>query len=196
MDDKEKEEKKEEEKDPKKEKKKENLSPQDEQLKQIEDEIKGLLEDMKVMLGDENVPDVKVVSSNKISKKKVLLFQFIEWLLSIAILVGLTGYVKWFRCEELYTYFIVIGGLTIIEFIISYLINRFMVKLIFYSFGAILLLPTIIAFVMGGLLIPLLGTIDVGRLILVGILYMIVKRIIMRLIKGNNSSFRIRTIKK
>ena len=49
---------------------------------------------------------------------------------------------------------------------------------------------------MGGLLIPLLGTIDVGRLILVGILYMIVKRIIMRLIKGNNSSFRIRTIKK
>lgn len=195
MDDKEKE-KKEEEKETKKEKKKESLSPQDEQLKQLEDEIKGLLEDMKIMVGDDNVPDVKVVSSNKISKKKILLFQLIEWLLSIAILVGLTGYVKWFRCEKLYNYFIVIGGLTIIEFIISYLVNRFMVKAIFYSFGIIMLLPTVIAFTLGALLIPLVGTIDFGKLILVGILYMLVKRIIMRFIKGNNSSIKIKTIKK
>lgn len=189
--DKEKNNKQEEEKNEKKE-----TSSQDEQLKQLEDEIQKMLDDMKVVLGDNQVPDVKVISSNKVSKKKILLFQAIEVLISILILIGLTGYIKWFRCDKLYDYFIIIGGITIIEFVLGYLINRFCVKAIFFSFGLITLVPTIVAFVFAALLIPLIGTISAGKLVLVGLLYMIAKRIIMRLIKGNNSSFRIKTIKK
>ena len=176
--------------------KKEEESSQDKQLKELEDEISKLLEDMKLVMGEESVPDVKVVSSNKISKKKILLFQLIEVLVSIAILVGLTGYISWFRCEKLYYYFIVIGGISILEFVLGYLVNRFLVKMIFYSFGLIMLVPTIVAFVLAGFIIPLFGTINIGRLVLVGVLYMIVKRILMRIIKGGNSSFRIKTIKK
>lgn len=169
---------------------------QDEQLKQLEDEIKNMLEDMKVVLGDDAVPDVKIVSTQKVSKKKILLFQLIEVLLSIGILVGLTGYISWFKCDKLYFYFIVIGGMTIIEFILGYIVNRFMVKAIFYSFGLVMLVPSVIAFIFAGLLIPLVGAIDIGKLLIVCVLYMIIKRIIMRLIKGNNSSFRIQTIRK
>ena len=175
---------------------KESESPQEKQLKELEDEISKLLDDMKVVLGEDSVPDVKVVSSNKISKKKILLFQLIEVFVSIAILVGLTGYIKWFRCDELYYYFIVIGGISILEFILGYLVNRFFVKQIFYSFGLLMLVPTIITFILAGFLIPLFGTINIGKLVLVGILYMIVKRILMKIIKGNNSSFRINKIKK
>lgn len=180
----------------KEEKKKEEESSQDKKLKELEDEITKLLDDMKVVLGDDQVPDVKVVSSNKVSSKKLLLFQLIEVLISIAILVGLTGYISWFRCEELYSYFIVIGSMTIVEFILGFIINKFFVKAIFYSFGAILLVPTIIVFVVAGFVIPLFGTINIAQLIIVGILYMIAKRITMRFIKGDNSSFRITTIKK
>ena len=58
-----------------------------------------------------------------------------------------------------------------------------------------MLAPSIISFTIAGFLIPLVGTINIGKLMLVGILYMIVKRVLMRIIKGNNSSFRIKTIK-
>ena len=177
-----------------KEDKKEESS-QEKQLKELEEEISKLLDDMKVVLGDDQVPDIKVVSSNKIGWKKVFLFQVIEVLISIVILVGLTGYIKWFRCDELYKYFIVIGSMTIIEFILGFVVNRFLLKAIFYSFGTVLLIPSVVAFTLAGFLIPLVGSIDITLLIIVAILYMIAKRIIMRFIKGDNSSFRIKTVK-
>ena len=185
-----------EEKDKEEEKKDNKPITQDEQLKQLEDEIKNLLDDMKLVLGEEGVPDVKVISSKKISKKKLLLFQFIEVLLSIGILVGLTGYISWFRCDKLYYYFIVIGGMSILDFALSYIINRFFVRVIFYTFGLVMIVPAIVVFILSGLVIPLFGTIDIGRLILVAILYIVVKRLIMFFIKGNNSNFHIQTIKK
>ena len=178
-----------------KEDKKKDESSQEKQLKELEEEISKLLDDMKVVLGDDQVPDVKVVSSNKIGWKKVFLFQVIEVLVSIVIMIGLTGYIKWFRCDELYKYFIVIGGMILIEFILGFVVNRFLLKAIFYSFGTVLLVPSIVAFTLAGFLIPLVGTIDVSLLIIVAILYMIAKRIIMRFIKGDNSSFRIKTVK-
>ena len=176
--------------------KKQEESSDEKKLKELEEEISKLLDDMKVVLGDNEVPDVKVMSSNKVSGKKLILFQLIEVIVSIAILVGLTGYISWFRCDELYSYFIVIGGMTIIEFVLSYIINKFFLKAIFFSFGAILLVPTVAVFILAGFIIPLFGTIDISRLIIVGILYMISKRIIMRFIKGDNASFKIKTIKK
>lgn len=191
MEDKDKEKKEE-----KEEKKEKPDNSQDEQLKQLEKEIENLLDDMKLALGDDNVPNIKIISAEKPSKKKVLLLMLIELLVSVALMVGLTGYIKWFRSDKLYIYFLVIFGIGLLDILGTWIINRFFVKATFYSFGTVYLVPKVVIFVLTGFIVPLLGTFDISRMIIVSILYIIIKSIIMKFIRGNKSNISFNAIHK
>ena len=179
-----------------KEKKEKDDNSQDQQLKDLEKEIQNLLDDMKVALGDEQVPDIKIISAQKPNKKKMMLFMLLELLISIALMVGLTGYIKWFRCDHLYIYFLVILGIGILDVLGYWVINRFFVKWLFYSFGSLFLVPKILIFVLTGFIVPLFGTLDIARMLIVALLYTVIKSIIMRIVRGNKTNISFNAIRK
>src|SRR5574344_2057024 len=107
----------------KKDKEKNKLGKsQEEQLKDVEKELKNMIEDMKVVMGD-NVPEIKVMAIGPKEKKKILMYQIIEAFISIIVLIALIGYLDWIKSEKLYQFFIFAGGLVLIEFMLSYVIN-------------------------------------------------------------------------
>lgn len=182
-------------KDEQEKKEKDNKST-DQQLKDLEKEIQNLLDDMNVVLGDEQVPNIKILSTEKPKKKETIILMLVELLISIVLMVGLTGYIKWFRCDELYIYFLVILGIGILDILGNWVVHRFFIKWIFHSFGSLLLIPKIIIFVLTGFLVPLFGTLDIARLIIVALLYTVIKSIIMRFVRGNKSIISFKAIQK
>lgn len=169
---------------------------QEEEIKRLEKEIQDMIEDMKTVMGDDAVPDVKIMAAPPISKKRRFTFMLIEILISILSLVALTGYIKWIKCDKIYFYFINIGMIVLIESILSFLINRFGIKLIIYSFGTIIYVPAIIGFFVVGLLTLGITSLEIGKTILVCVLYLIIKKIIMWLIKGTSKPIQVKEIKK
>lgn len=178
------------------EKEKKKIDSQEEQIKKLEEELQAMIEDMKTVMGDDAVPDIKVMAAPPVSKKKRFLFGLIEILISILTIVALTGYIKWIKCDKIYFYFINMAVIIVIEFVLSWLIKRFGLKLIIYSFGAISYVPPIIGFLIVGIFAFGAETLDVGKTVLVGILYIIIKKLIMWLIKGAQKPIQIKEIKK
>lgn len=155
-----------------------------EQLDKIQKELDDLVENMKVVTG-ENVPDLKITDITKkgIMQRKAT-YTIIEVVLSIIILIALSGYFNWFAYRALWNVFVMIAIVVGIEFVLNFLINRFFIKLFIYSFGLIKIVPSIIGFVIACLFSPGISITNIGLGIIIFILYLIVKNVLMFLIEG------------
>lgn len=162
---------------------KENIDPEN-----MEEEVEKLLKEMEELLGD-NISNVKVVAIDQKQKNKLVIFQVIEIVLSVFLLFASIGYLGYLRCEELYQYFILVGGMVLLEYLFKYIIKKTLLKLIILTFGAITLLAPIISFILCLCFAPGVEIVDYGLLIVGFLAYLIIKKIFMSILMGNRMKF-------
>lgn len=155
-----------------------------EDLAQIEEEIQNMIREMEMYVG-ENTSNVKIMTITKEQKRVLLYYSIVEFVLSIVLLFSSIGYIKWVECDKLYQYFILIGGIVIFEFLIRYLIKKHFIRLMIMTFGAIILVAPLIGFVISLVFTPGVEILNYNALFLSFILYLIIKKIIMVIIKGD-----------
>lgn len=160
-----------------------NIDPEN-----MEKEVEKLLKEMEDLLGD-NISNVKVVAIDQKQKRKLFIFQVIEVVLSVILLFASIGYLEYVRCEELYQYFILIGGIVLLEYLFKYIIKKTLLKLIILTFGTITILAPILSFVLCLSFAPGVEIISYGLLIVGFIAYLIIKKIFMSFLMGNRIKF-------
>lgn len=158
------------------------------ELRQMEEEMEKMLQEMGNYLGSE-VSNVKIVTIDKKQKRMFMIFNMLEIILSVVLLFSSIGYLKWVKCEKLYQYFILIGGIVLIEYLLRFFIKKIGLKLIILTFGAIFLVAPLIAFIVCLSFTPGVEILNYGLLIIVFILYLLIKKVFMRFLTGNNAKF-------
>lgn len=158
------------------------------ELQQIEEEMEKMLQEMESYLGSE-VTNVKIVTIDKKQKRTLMIFNVLEIILSVVLLFSSIGYLKWVKCEKLYQYFILIGGIVLIEYLLRIFIKKVGLKLIILTFGAIFLVAPLIAFIICLSFTPGVEILNYGLLVIVFILYLLIKKVFMRFLTGTNSKF-------
>ena len=158
------------------------------EMQQIEEEMAKMLQEMENYLGSE-VSNVKIVTIDKKQKRKFLIFHILEIVLSVVLLFASIGYLKWVACDKLYQYFILIGGIVLIEYLLRFFIKKVGLKLIILSFGAIFIVAPILAFVISLSFTPGVEVLNYGLLIVVFILYLLIKKVFMSFLTENGPKF-------
>lgn len=155
-----------------------------EELKQIEDDINRMVQEMEDYL-EKGMPNVKIITLDKRQKRIMTYHLIIEIVLSIVLLFSSLGYLKWLECDKLYQYFILVGGIVLLEYVTSYLIKKLFLKMVIFSGGLILYLAPIFGFIISVIFAPGAVVLNFGLMFVVLILYIIVKKIFMTFIKGD-----------
>lgn len=158
------------------------------EIKQIEEEMQKMLDEMESYFGN-NVSNVKIITIDKKQKRIMTFHSVIEIILSVILLFASLGYLKWVACDKLYQYFIFIGGIVLIEYVLKYVIKKYAIKLIILSFGGFLLIAPLIGFIISVIFSPGVQVLNYGLLIIVFILYIVIKKIFMSFVKGDYRKF-------
>lgn len=153
-------------------------------LAEVEDEIQQMIREMEMYL-DDNTQKVKIVKITEEQRKAMRIYTLIEIILSIVLLFSSTGYIGWIECDKLYQYFILIGGIVLIEYLIKYILKKYFFRFLFITFGGILLIAPLVGFIVSIVFTPGANVVNYGLLILTFILYLVIKKIFMTIVKGD-----------
>lgn len=148
-----------------------------------EEDLDFLVKQMEELFNSQG-SNLKMLELTKKEKIKVALLHVIEIVLSIVLLIASIGYLGWAKCDKIYEYFILIGGIVTIEYVLRLIIDRLFFKFVIISFGTIRLLPPLIAFIICSLLAPGVSIVSIGLLILSFVLYLIIKKVFMDILSG------------
>lgn len=153
-------------------------------LAEVEDEIQQMIREMEMYL-DDNTQKVKIVKITEEQRKAMRIYTLIEIILSVVLLFSSTGYIGWIECDKLYQYFILIGGIVLIEYLIKYILKKYFFRFLFITFGGILLIAPLVGFIVSIVFTPGANVVNYGLLILTFILYLVIKKIFMTIVKGD-----------
>lgn len=154
----------------------------------IQEEINKLREQIEMMTGEE-APVIKVVNPQRISPKKYFLYVLLKMVLSIIILASLSGFIEWMDFNNILFALLTIISIVLVETILMVIINRFCIRWIFFTFGLINLVPVIISFVLAYNFAYNVSFPNVGKMILVAFLYIIIRKIVLRVMNSDDTRF-------
>lgn len=155
-----------------------------EEIEKIEEEMKKMISEMEEYIGSD-LSNIKIITIDKKQKKMLKIYSIIEVILSLILLFSSIGYFKWVKCDKLYQYFILFGGIIFLEYLFSYLLKKFALKFIILSFGLILYIAPLLGFIIGISFTPGVNVLSYGLLLVVFILYIIIKKFFLSFIKGD-----------
>ena len=110
-------------------------------------------------------------------------------MLSFVILLATSGFIPWIKSENILFTLIAFGGIILIEGIFSYIIDRFFLLYVLLTFGLIKVIPTVIGFTLVYFLVPNIESTSVWWVILVIIIYLVARKIILRLLRSDDTRF-------
>lgn len=120
--------------------------------------------------------------------KQILSDAFFTIVLSIVLILSLTGYIKWTDSPMLNVFYFALAY-SVLEIILRNIVNIFFVKLIIKTFGFIILLPSIVAIPLVLVFTNFVDIVSNSRLLIMflGVIFMrnLFKNILYRYRKGN-----------
>ena len=151
----------------------------DERQKAIEKaqkELEDLITNMNNLMGDEENP-IKMLEIRIPTRKEKILGFIINVVLSIIVLLSLTGFIDWLYYDNILFLFAFIIIVIASECFLNWVIMYFFGKYILYSFGTIKILAPIIGFLVGIFVFPLVEIKNIALTIFVFILYNVLKKV-------------------
>lgn len=109
--------------------------------------------------------------------------ELLKFILSLVILISITGLIPWIQSEELIYIIISILFIVVCEKIGYWIINRFFFIYKYKTLGSILLIPTLAAFMLVCIVIPNITIYSALALVVAMILYLIFRKILFSFIK-------------
>ena len=177
----------------KKEKEQKKLEREQRRLQEIEQtkkEIEELLNNINEMTG--NSEGIKMVDLKMPTKKERILSCLLKYGLSFVLLLSITGFLNWVYYDSIWTILGLALSIVILEYILNFIMMFFFGKYIIYSFGTINILPPILAIVACSLIFPFIELINAWLLIVVILIYIITRKVMISLLKGDNKKIIIR----
>ena len=165
----------------KKKKKQEREEKQKQEIEKVQKEIESLIANMNELLGDDE--SVKMVEFKIPTKKEKILSFFIKVLVSLIILFSISGFINWLYYDAfvfVVAFFIII---IFVESIVDWIISFFFGKYIIYSFGALKLLAPLTAFIVAKFVFPIVIVKSFWWMALIFVLYCVIRKVFMDLIK-------------
>ncbi len=157
----------------------------EEKLKKTEEEIQRMISELKQELGEDSV-DIKVIELDKHSKKQLAFIKLIEFLFGFITLIGCIGIFHWVKSDALYKYILVCFLISFIDYFLNFILRKFFLVLILKTIGMIKIVPLILAFIIPLLFIPGVEIISIPATMITFVLYIVIKRIIVRLFGDKN----------
>lgn len=157
------------EQEPKKPQKKKDNEPD------LEKMIEELKENIEKKSGKVNFEIVRIKAA-PITLKTRLYFFFINLGLNFLVITSLSGYIKWFESQTIFHYGMFIILFSILEELLKLIILRIVPsRIISLSFGSIIWLSTVIAFVLSTIFMPGFTLIDSNAAIVLFFAFMIIR---------------------
>lgn len=147
--------------------------------KDNEPDIEKMIEELKESI--ENKTDkvnfeVVRIKATPITLKTRLYFFLINLLLNFVVITSLSGYINWFETQTIFNYMAFIILFSILEEILKLIILRLVpAKIITLSFGSILWLSTIIAFVASAVFTPGFNLVNSDATLVLFFTFMIIR---------------------
>lgn len=174
----------------KKEKQNEKIKKEKEKLEELEkvnDELQKLFDDLSELVGEDN-GGVKVIKVNIPSKKERIINSIYKFIFSVILIIALSGFLNWCNYDNVYLFLVYVCSVALLELIIEKIITKYFIKYLVYSLGSLNLLAPILSFVILFFTFPFITMKNVILFIFVIILYMIIKKIFVRLIENIKTS--------
>ena len=147
-------------------------------LKEIEEEMKKIMEESGSLPTDISDFEDLIKGSKLQLISSPNYFQIITF---ITVLCALTGFIDWFTYDKLFMVPILIGFITGIDYLLCIILDKFLYRLVLRSLGTIKIVPSIIGFVLAGL--KGITYISFGKVLLVFLCYNVLKKIVSTMIK-------------
>lgn len=170
-------------------KKLERLKKREEEFQQTKKEIEELLKNISEMTGHDEA--IKMIDMKMPTKKERFFSALLKYGLSLILILAITGFIQWVYYDS---FLIMLGlGLSIVllEYLMNFIIMFFFGKYILYSFGTINILPPILSIIICSIFFPFIEVVSVWLLVAVILIYMIVRKIMLSLLKDDSNKKRI-----
>ena len=163
----------------KKQKKKNNDERNQKILKEIEEEMKKIIEENGSLPQDiTNLEDL--IKGSKL--QLIVAPNYYQIITFILVLCALTGFIDWFTYDKTIMIPILIGFITGIDYILCIIIDKFLSRWVIRTLGTIKLLPSIISFKLAGCLLKGITYISFGKVLIVFLCYNIFKKMVSSLL--------------
>lgn len=149
-------------------------------LKEIEEEMKKIMEESGSLPTDISDFEDLIKGSKLQLISSPNYFQIITF---ITVLCALTGFIDWFTYDKLFMVPILIGFITGIDYLLCIILDKFLYRLVLRFLGTIKIVPSIIGFVLAGLFLKGITYISFGKVLLVFLCYNVLKKIVSTMIK-------------
>lgn len=157
------------EQEPKKPQKKKDNEPD------LEKMIEELKENIEKKAGKVNFEIVRI-KANPITLKTRLYFFLINLGLNFIVITSISGYIKWFESQTIFHYGVFFIVFSIFEELLKMIILQIVpAKIISLSFGSIIWLSTVIAFVLSAIFMPGFKLIDSNATVVLFFAFMIIR---------------------
>lgn len=167
-------------------KKAERLKKREEEFQQTKKEIEELLKNISEITG--NSDSIKMVDLKMPTKKERFLSGLLKYGLSLILILGITGFINWIYYDSIWIMLGLAVSIVLIEYILNFIIMFFFGKYVLYSFGTINILPPILSFIICSIVFPFIEVVNVWLLIAVILIYVIVRKIMLSLLKKDKKN--------
>ena len=143
-------------------------SKSEEEAEKTVKEIEDLLNNFNELIGD----DQEVIKIEIPTRRKKLIGNIFEIVISFVLLISLTGFISWVDYNNIWLLFASFGILIFLERFFKIVIEKNFLKYVILSLGSIYIIASILAIILTFVFIPFVKIINYGNAFLVFVLFL------------------------
>ena len=148
-------------------------SKSEEEAEKTVKEIEDLLNNFNELIGD----DQEVIKIEIPTRRKKLIGNIFEIVISFVLLISLTGFISWVDYNNIWLLFASFGILIFLERFFKMVIEKNFLKYVILSLGSIYIIASILAIILTFVFIPFVKIINYGNAFLVFVLFLGIRKL-------------------